>query len=95
MGCQVHAIGKAIRPLFTDPATYTSTANTDQLYYLGHSNLIPCSLSTTRMVFEPSQKVFCISGDSFSLDSYKNASHSKHVGYLHLMLIWITYLVTV
>jgi len=22
MGCEVHAIGKAIRPLFTDPVTY-------------------------------------------------------------------------
>ena len=22
MGCQVHAIGKAIRPLFADPVTY-------------------------------------------------------------------------
>ena len=24
MGCQVHAIGKAIRPLLTDPATYSN-----------------------------------------------------------------------
>ena len=36
MGCQVHAIGKAIRPLFTDPVTYVLNG------FMVSLHMIPC-----------------------------------------------------